>query len=122
MPTPIRAIVLIAALLSFLPAQAQFLGLGLGLETNIELTKQDLALIRHTVNADVHGKPVGTMAKWSNPGSGNYGKIELLKKFVQNGQPCETVEYTLATKRLPVRPEHYVLNSCLQPDGQWRII
>jgi surface antigen len=120
MSTLIRAAILFAALFPFLPAQAQYLGLGI--ETNIELTKNDLEIVHRTVDTSVHGKPVGTTAKWSNPDSGNYGKIELLKKFVQNGQSCESVEYTLATKRRPVRPEHYVLNSCLQPDGQWRII
>lgn len=120
MSTPIRAIVLVAALFPFLPAQAQYLGLGL--ETNIELTRQDLAIIRHTVNADVHGKPVGTTAKWSNPESGNSGKISLVNKFTRNGQQCETLDYRLTTKRRPVGPEHYRLSSCLQPDGQWRLI
>jgi surface antigen len=120
MSTPVKAAVLIAALFPFLPAQAQYLGLGL--ETNIELTRQDIEMIHRTVDTEVHGKAVGTTAKWSSPDSRNYGKIELLKKFVQNGQPCETVEYTLGTKRRPLRPEHYVLNSCLQPDGQWRMI
>ncbi len=120
MSTPIRVIVLVAALLSCLPAQAQYLGLGL--ETNIELTKQDLAMIRHTVNADVHGKPVGTTAQWNNPESGNSGKISLVNKFTRNGQQCETLDYRLITKRRPVAPEHYSLSSCLQPDGQWRLI
>lgn len=45
MSTPIRAAILFAALVACLPAQAQYL---LGLETNIELTKQDLTIIRHT--------------------------------------------------------------------------
>jgi surface antigen len=120
MSTPTRIIALLAALVAWLPAEAQYLGLGI--ETNIELTKQDIAMIHRTVDEQVHGKPVGTTAKWSNPESGNSGKITLAKKFTRNGQQCETVAYTLATKRLPVRPEHYVLNSCLQPDGQWRII
>jgi hypothetical protein len=44
------------------PAQAQYY-LGLGLETNIELTNQDLAIIRQTVDGQMHGKPVGTTAK-----------------------------------------------------------
>ena len=63
MSTPIRAAILFAALVACLPAQAQYL---LGLETNIELTKQDLAIIRQTVREQLHGKPVGTTAKWSN--------------------------------------------------------
>lgn len=120
MSTPIRVIVLVATLLSCLPAQAQFLGPGM--RTNIELTSRDLALIRRTVNDDVHGKPVGTTAKWNNPESGNSGQITLARKFIRNGQQCETLDYRLTTNRRPVGPEHYTLSSCLQPNGQWRLI
>ena len=119
MSTPIRAAILFAALVSCLPAQAQYL---LGLETNIELTKQDLAIIHHTVHDQVHGKPVGTTAKWNNPESQNSGKITLLKKFTRNGQQCETLDYRLTTIRKAAGPEHYTLSSCLQPDGHWRLI
>jgi hypothetical protein len=48
MSSSLRVIVVCAALVTWLPAQAQFLGFGL--ETNVELTKQDLDIIRHTVN------------------------------------------------------------------------
>jgi surface antigen len=120
MSSSLRVIVVCAALLAWLPAQAQYLGLGL--ETNIELTKQDLGIIRHTVNQQVHGKPVGTTAQWSNPDSGNSGKIALVGKFTRNGQQCETLDYRLITTRRPAGPEHYRLSSCLQPDGQWRLI
>jgi surface antigen len=120
MSTPIRAAILFAALVMWLPARAQYLGLGV--KTNLELTKQDLETIHRTVDEKVHGKAVGTTAKWSNPASGNSGKIQLAKKFTRNGQQCETLAYTLRTKRRPVTPEHYRLSSCLQPDGQWRLI
>ncbi|MBV8119362.1 MAG: hypothetical protein JO081_05415 [Alphaproteobacteria bacterium] len=120
MSSPIRVIVLCAVLVAWLPAQAQFLGLGL--ETNIELTKQDLAIIRQTVSEQVHGKPVGTTAKWTNPESRNSGKIALVRKFTRNGQHCETLDYQLTTRRRATGPEHYRLSSCLQPDGQWRLI
>jgi hypothetical protein len=67
MSSSFRVIVVSAALVTWLPAQAQFLGLGL--ETNVELTQQDLDIIRRTVNEQVHSEPVGTTAKWSNPES-----------------------------------------------------
>jgi surface antigen len=112
--------VVYALLVTWLPAQAQFLGPGL--ESNVELTKQDLEIIRHTVNEEVHGRPVGTTAKWSNPESQNSGKIALVRKFTRNGQQCETLDYRLTTKRRAVGPQHYRLSSCLQSDGQWRLI
>src|SRR6516165_4608700 len=97
MSSSLRVIVVCAALVTWLPAQAQFLGFGL--QTNVELTKQDLDIIRHTVTEQVHGKPVGTTAKWSNPESQNSGKIALVRKFTRNGQQCETLDYRLITKR-----------------------
>src|SRR5271166_6424276 len=106
MSSSLRVIVVCAALAIWLPAQAQYLGLGI--EPNVELTKQDLDIIHLTVNEQVHGKPVGTTAKWSNPESQNSGKIALIRKFTRNGQQCETLDYRLS--------------SCLQPDGQWRLI
>jgi surface antigen len=115
----LKAIAVMVALIVSLPAEAQYLGLGL--ESNIELTKLDLSIIHRTVDAQVHGKPVGTTASWSNPESGNYGTVTLLKKYSVNARPCESVQYTLATRRMAVPPEHYRLDSCLQPDGQWKI-
>ena len=120
MSSLLRVIVVCMALVSWLPAQAQFLGPGI--EFNVALTKQDLDIIRHTVNEQVRGKPVGITAKWSNPESQNSGKIALVRKFTRNGQQCETLDYRLITKRTPAGPEHYRLSSCLQPDGQWRLI
>jgi len=120
MSNPTKSIVLIAAVLVWLPAQAQLLGFGV--QTNVELTQQDLAIIRQAVTTQVHGKPIGTTAKWSNPASGNSGKIRLVRKFTRNNLQCETLDYRLVTSRIPAGPEHYVLSSCLQPDGQWRLI
>ena len=121
MSMPIKAALFVVAVAVLcLPVHAQLLGLGL--ETNIELNKQDLSIIRQTVYQQVHGRPVGTTAKWSNPQSGNAGKIALVRKFTRNGQRCETLDYRLTTRRRPVGPEHYRLSSCLQPDGQWRLI
>jgi surface antigen len=74
------------------------------------------------VHEKVHGKPVGTTAKWDNPESQNSGRITLLKKFTRNGQQCETLDYRLRTIRKAAGPEHYALSSCLQSDGQRRLI
>jgi len=78
MPMPLKAMVLIVALIVWLPAEAQFLGFGL--ESNIELTKNDLAIIHRTVDEQIHGKAVGTTASWNNSDSGNYGSIKAAQK------------------------------------------
>ena len=90
-------------------------------ETHITLTQQDLDMIHNAVTNEVHGKPVGTTASWSNPASGNSGSIKLVKKLVLNRQQCEEIEYTAHTKGPPIYTEHYHFTSCLQPDGAWKI-
>jgi surface antigen len=100
-------------------AQAQLL-LGPVWESNITLKQDDLDLIHRTVDTQIHGKPVGTTAAWSNPETGNAGTIELVNKFKKGNLNCEQVAYTLTTTKKAVEPEHYVFNSCLTPEG-WRI-
>jgi surface antigen len=101
------------------PTQAQLL-LGPVWESNITLTQGDLDLIHRTVDTEIHGKPVGTTASWSNPETGNAGTIKLLRKFRKGNLHCERVAYTLTTTKKAVEPEHYVFDSCLTPEG-WKI-
>jgi hypothetical protein len=101
------------------PAPAQLL-FGPAWESSITLTQGDLDLIHRTVDTEVHGKPVGTTASWSNPETGNAGTIKLLRKFRKGNLHCEQVAYTLTTTKKAVEPEHYVFTSCLTPAG-WKI-
>ena len=99
-------------------AQAQLLPTW---ETHITLTQQDLDMIRGAVTTEVHGKPVGTKAHWTNPASGNSGTIKLVKKLTRQNQQCEDTAYTVRSGGTPVYTEHYHFTSCLQPDGTWKI-
>jgi surface antigen len=120
MPISIKPFVFIVACVVSTPAQAQLLGPSF--ESNITLTREDLDMMRQTVTQQIHGKPVGTTASWSNPSSKNSGTIKLLKKFTARNIRCETIGYTLVTTASAVSPEHYEFNSCLQPDGSWKIL
>src|SRR5271166_6806495 len=73
-------------------AEAQLL---LTWETNITLTEQDLDVIHSAVTNQVHRKPAGTTATWSNPATRNSGVIKLVKNFVQRNQQCEEIEYAI---------------------------
>ena len=90
-------------------------------ETNVTLTQQDVDMIHSAVTNQVHGKPVGTTASWSNPASGNSGSIKLVKKLTRNNQRCEDIEYMVRSGSTPIYTEHYHFTSCLQPDGTWKI-
>ena len=59
-------IALVLAGLLSASAQAQLL-LGPVWELNITLKQDDLDLIHRTVDTQIHGKPVGTIAVWSTP-------------------------------------------------------
>ena len=59
-------IALVLAGLLSASAQAQLL-LGPVWESNITLKQDDLDLIHRTVDTQIHGKPVGTIAVWSTP-------------------------------------------------------
>ncbi len=120
MPGPVKLLLLVIAGFASAAAQAQLLGPAF--ESNITLTQEDLNIMRQTVNQQIHGKPVGTTASWTNPNSKNSGTIKLLKKFTARNMRCETIGYTLKTTAMAAEPEHYELNSCLQPDGSWKIL
>ena len=108
----------VAGFMIAVSAQAQLLPTW---ETNIVLSQQDLDLIHGAVTNQVHGKPVGTTAAWSNPASGNSGSTKLVKKLTLKNQRCEDIEYTVRSGGTPVYTEHYHFISCLQSDGTWKI-
>jgi len=114
----VKALAATATLLITASAEAQLIPTW---ETHITLTQQDLDMIHSAVTDQVHGKPVGTTASWSNPASGNSGSVRLIKKLTRQNQQCEEIEYIAHSKGPPVYTEHYHFTSCLQPDGTWRI-
>jgi surface antigen len=118
MSFPIKALAAAAVLLAAASGEAQLFPTW---ETHIVLTQQDLDMIHSAVTNQVHGKPVGTTASWSNPASGNSGSIRLIKKLVRQNQQCEEIEYTARPKGPPGYTEHYHFTSCLQPDGTWKV-
>ena len=111
------AIVLLAGLVPW-PAAGQMLGPTW--ETDIVLTKDDLAVMRTALERQVHGRAVGTIAAWQNPGSGHFGTLQLLGEFSRSGRRCERIDYTIAAATPSMRAEHFVFDVCLQPDGSWK--
>jgi surface antigen len=117
MSLPVKALIPVIGLIAA-SAQAQLLPTW---ETHIVLSQQDLDMIHGAVTNQIHGKPVGTAASWSNLASGNSGFIKLGKKIARKRQQCEEIEYTVRSGGPPVYTEHYHFTSCLQPDGTWKI-
>jgi hypothetical protein len=85
------------------------------------MSKDDLAIIRKTVQQEIRGKPVGTVAKWANPATRHSGVITLVGKSVYEGLPCEKIKYEIASSTPRGPSEQYVFTSCRTADGSWKI-
>jgi len=109
----------IALAISVQPAHAQMLW-GRAWETNVSLSQADIDMIKTTLAQKIHGQAVGTSASWSDPASGNSGSLTLLQVFFRQGQRCEQIAYRISP---PTKgsSDHYILMSCLQPDGTWKL-
>ncbi len=109
----------LALFLSVGSAHAQLLGPLW--ETNVTLTRADLDMIETTLAEQIHGKPAGTKAKWSDPASGNSGTIKLLKISELDGHRCEEILYWNRSGEQWMPPDRFKLTSCRQPDGAWKL-
>jgi len=101
------------------PAQAQWLGFGP--ESNVPLTREDLDLIKTTLQREIHGKRPDTVATWYNQASGNSGTITLLRKLKRYGMQCEQIAYEMRSRGPRQLSDRYVFVSCRLPDGTWKL-
>jgi surface antigen len=100
------------------PVYAQLLGPTW--ETDIVLTKTDFDAMLHTLDGAVYGRAVGTVAAWRNPSTGHSGTLELMQEFRRSGQRCERIDYTIRGDGKGGPAQHWVFDSCRQPDGSWK--
>ncbi len=119
MPPLLKFILPIALTLALQPAQAQILGPSW--ETNVTLAQADLDMIKAALAQQIHNKRLGASAAWSNPASGNSGSVTLLKIFARQGRRCEQIEYRMSPPQAARPSDRFVLISCLQPDGSWKL-
>src|SRR6516162_8433049 len=119
MPPMMKWALPLALVLACRPAEAQLMGPLW--ETNVTLTRADLNMIRATLASKIHGRPAGTSAAWSDPASGNSGTIALLKISERQGQRCEQIEYRNYPRDTWRPADIFVLTSCRQPDGSWKL-
>jgi hypothetical protein len=89
---------------------------GIGL-TNSDVKMVDEAVDRLNSTEPLH---VGDSQDWSNPDTGNSGKVTVTRFFESGGMACHGVRYDLLYKAKPV-PTHYNLNWCKTKLGEWKI-
>ena len=101
-------------------AAAQAQGLTKPWSEATPMTPQDRAIIFSTSDSQIHGRPPGTVAKWSNPDGGHSGTITLLSKSTRKGMPCERIQYSILEPGGTRQHGRYVFTSCKLPDGSWK--
>jgi hypothetical protein len=100
--------------IAFAAAAAYAQGLTQAWTQASPMTPQDRA------DAQIHGRPPGTVAKWSNPDGGHSGTITLLSKSTRKGMPCERIEYKILEPGATRQHGRYVFTSCKISDGSWK--
>jgi surface antigen len=88
-------------------------------DPNLNLSSDDIALMKSASRAEMDGKPDGTTNTWENLKSGNSGSATLVKTSVTNGQTCRRIQHTILPKG-KTTPWSYLVNLCRQADGTWK--
>ena len=86
------------------------------------LTKADVGMLSTTTGLVNRKEPVkvGDTEDWSNPSSGNSGKVTVTRLFHYNGMECHGLRYYLSF-RASNTPRTYNTDWCKTKTGEWRI-
>ena len=111
--------VLLASLLLAVPlstASAQF---GFSLyRSGVDISGEDLVLLRQSVRNLLDSGTVGATESWSNQQSGLSGEATLTEVYEDFGTQCVRVEILVRSSR---REAPFDLRLCQRPDGTWGI-
>lgn len=106
-------ITFLAVMVALIPAvaQAQF---------RDAINDDDMKLMQEDWDQLVDENLVHIILKWENPETGRYGSREVLKNYKNDaGRDCKTVRYIRV--RTDSQNEYtYVMNRCLDADGEWK--
>ena len=86
------------------------------------LTREDVAMVSEATGRLNRKDPihVGDFEDWSNPASGNSGKVTVTRLFKSAGMACHAVRYDLSF-RPPRAARSYDANWCQTTAGAWRL-
>jgi len=86
------------------------------------LSKEDVAKVSEASGRLNHKEPihVGDSEAWSNPTSGNSGKVTVTRLFKYSGMACHGVRYDLSYKS-PQQARSYDADWCRTKTGEWKV-
>jgi len=101
-------------------ARAQIIN-PFGVNNNNSLTKDDYTLGRAAVTKLLSDTPsVGRYEDWSNPASGNSGRLTIASIFTRNSMPCRKLDSKIVFGKKGSAPNVLVFDVCKTTDG-WKI-
>jgi surface antigen len=86
------------------------------------LSREDVAMVSDATGRLNHKDPihVGDSEDWSNPASGNSGKVTVTRLFKSAGMACHGVRYDLSYKP-PREARSYNADWCRTKTGEWKV-
>nr|WP_294557165.1 RT0821/Lpp0805 family surface protein [uncultured Rhodopila sp.] len=86
------------------------------------LTNADVGMLFTTAGLVNKNEPVkvGDTQDWSNPTSGNSGKVTVTRLFHYSGMECHSLRYDLTFKASNA-PRTYNVDWCKTKTGEWKI-
>jgi surface antigen len=86
------------------------------------LTNSDVGMLFTTAGLVNKNEPVkvGDAQDWSNPSSGNSGKVTVTRLFRYGGMECHSLRYDLSF-RASNAPRTYNVDWCKTKTGEWKI-
>lgn len=101
-------------------AQAQIIN-PFGVNNNNTLTNEDFTLGRAAVTKLLSEPPaVGRYEDWSNPATGNHGKLTITRIFTQKSLPCRKLSSHIVFSKKGSSPNTLVFDVCQTSSG-WKI-
>lgn len=102
-------------------AQAQIIN-PFGVNNGNQLTKDDFALGRAAVAKLLADSPaVGRYEDWSNPATGNHGRLTITDIYTQNSMPCRKLDSLITFSKKGASPNTLVIDVC-QTSAGWKVV
>ena len=88
----------------------------------MESLNADFTLGRAAVAKLLSDTPaVGRYEDWSNPASGNKGKLTITELYSQNAMPCRKLDSLIEFSKKGAAPYSLVIDVCQTPAG-WKVV
>jgi surface antigen len=81
---------------------------------------RDVGFLSTRVSEVLESEPTGSVIRWSNPETGNGGRITVTRTYFQpDGTPCR--EYTRTTETASGTQDRETGTGCRDADGRWAL-